>query len=158
MLNEILSRERYLTPEATTTSEYQIKLTEQARDASVPTQRTVPVVLYPGESGAEDDSTLTRWAHRARRLPSMSALRSSASKADVRLERKLRYEFAKLKAEGQPRSLYRTQYAKPAAGPTTTVSTVQTVAGHSVLVSEPYTPTSIDGKCVGVRADLQRDA
>uniref|UniRef100_M4BW59 Uncharacterized protein n=1 Tax=Hyaloperonospora arabidopsidis (strain Emoy2) TaxID=559515 RepID=M4BW59_HYAAE len=42
----------------------------------------------------------------------MSTLRSSASKADVRLERKLRYEFAKLKAKGQLRSLYRTQYAK----------------------------------------------
>uniref|UniRef100_M4C5H6 Uncharacterized protein n=1 Tax=Hyaloperonospora arabidopsidis (strain Emoy2) TaxID=559515 RepID=M4C5H6_HYAAE len=88
----------------------------------------------------------------------MSALRSCASKADVRLERKLRYEFAKLKATGQVRLLYRTQYAKPVAGPTTTVSTVQTVAGHAVLVSEPYTPTIIGGKSVGVQADPQRNA
>ena len=88
--------------------EYQIKLMEQARCASVPMQRTIPVVLYPGESEAEDDSTFIRWAHRARRLPSMSALRSSATKAEVRLERKLRYEFVKLKAKGQLRSLYRT--------------------------------------------------
>uniref|UniRef100_M4BBU9 Uncharacterized protein n=1 Tax=Hyaloperonospora arabidopsidis (strain Emoy2) TaxID=559515 RepID=M4BBU9_HYAAE len=88
----------------------------------------------------------------------MSALRSSASKADIRLERKLRYELAKLKTKGQLRSLYCTQYAKPVAGPTTTVSTVQTVAGHSVLVSEPYTPTPIGGKRVGVQADPQRDA
>ena len=73
----------------------------------------------------------------------MSALRSSASKADVRLERKLRYEFAKLKVKGQLRSLYRTQNAKSVAGPTLNVSTVQTVAGHSVLVSKPYTPTPI---------------
>ena len=97
---------------------------EQARDASVPTQRTILVFLYPGEIEAEDDSMFTRWSHRARRLPSMSALRSSASMADVRLERKLRYEFAKLKAKGQLRSLYRTQYAKLVSGPTTTVSTV----------------------------------
>ena len=144
--------------EATKISEYQIKLMEQARGASVPTQRTIPVILYPGESEANDDSTFTRWAHRARRLPSMSALRSSASKADVRLERKLRYEFAKLKAKGQLRSLYPAQYAKPVADPTTTVSTVQTVAGHSALVSEPYTPTSIGGRRVGVQSDPQRDA
>ena len=63
-----------------------------------------------------------------------------------------------LKAKGQLSSLYRTQYAKPVAGPTTTVSTVQTVAGHSVLVSKPYTPTPIRKKRVGVQADPQRDA
>ena len=98
-------REKYLTPEATTISEYQLKLTEQARGASVPTQRTIPVVLYPGESEAEDDNKFTRWAHRAIRLPSMSALRSSASKNEVRIERKLRYEFDRLKTKGQLRSL-----------------------------------------------------
>ena len=70
----------------------------------------------------------------------------------------LRYEFAKLKAKYQLRLLYRTQYAKPVAGPTTTVSTVQTVAGQSVLVREPYTPTPIGGKRVGMQADPQRDA
>ena len=72
--------ETYLTPETTTISEYQIKLTEKARGASVPTQRTILVVLYPGESEAEDDSTFTRWA---RRFPNMNDLRASASKADV---------------------------------------------------------------------------
>ena len=50
----------YLTPEATTISEFQLKLTKQARGASVPTQRTIPVVLYPGESEAEDDNTFAR--------------------------------------------------------------------------------------------------
>ena len=88
----------------------------------------------------------------------MSALRSSASKADVRLERKLRYEFTKRKAKGQICSLYRTRYAKPVAGPTNTVLTVQTVAGHSMLVREPYTPTPISGKRIGVQADPQHDA
>uniref|UniRef100_M4C6Q3 Uncharacterized protein n=1 Tax=Hyaloperonospora arabidopsidis (strain Emoy2) TaxID=559515 RepID=M4C6Q3_HYAAE len=88
----------------------------------------------------------------------VNARRASASKADVRLERKLRYKFARLKAKGQLRSLYRNQYAKPVAGQTTTVSTVQTVSGHSVLTSEPYTLTPIGGKRVGVQADPQRAA
>uniref|UniRef100_M4B8A5 Uncharacterized protein n=1 Tax=Hyaloperonospora arabidopsidis (strain Emoy2) TaxID=559515 RepID=M4B8A5_HYAAE len=87
----------------------------------------------------------------------MNALRASASKADVRLERKLRYEFAMLKAKGQLRSMYRTQYAKPVADPTTTVSTVQKVAGHSMLVREPYAPIPIGGKRVRVQDDPQRD-
>ena len=60
----------------------------------------------------------------------MNVLRASAYKADVRLERKLRDEFAKLETKGQQRSLYRTQYAKSVVGQTTTVSTMQIVAGH----------------------------
>ena len=35
---------------------------------------------------------------------------------------------------------------------------MQTVAGHSVLVSDPYTPIPIGGKRAGVKADPQRDA
>ena len=35
---------------------------------------------------------------------------------------------------------------------------MQTVAGHSVLVRESYTPKPIGGKRVGVQADPQRDA
>uniref|UniRef100_M4BUG1 Uncharacterized protein n=1 Tax=Hyaloperonospora arabidopsidis (strain Emoy2) TaxID=559515 RepID=M4BUG1_HYAAE len=88
----------------------------------------------------------------------MIALRYSASKADVQLERKLRYEFAKLRAKDQLRSLYRNHYAKSVAGQTTTVLTVQTVAGHSVLTSETYTPTPIGEKRVGVQAEPQHDA
>uniref|UniRef100_M4BGC7 Uncharacterized protein n=1 Tax=Hyaloperonospora arabidopsidis (strain Emoy2) TaxID=559515 RepID=M4BGC7_HYAAE len=84
----------------------------------------------------------------------MNALRSSVSKADVRLERKLRYEFAKLKTKGQLRSLYHNQYSKPVDVQATTV---QTAAGQSVLTSEPYTPTPIGGNHVGVQADPHRD-
>uniref|UniRef100_M4BYS6 Uncharacterized protein n=1 Tax=Hyaloperonospora arabidopsidis (strain Emoy2) TaxID=559515 RepID=M4BYS6_HYAAE len=58
----------------------------------------------------------------------MNTVRASTSKTEVRLERKLRYEFAKLKAK--------------------------TVAGHSVLASDPYTPTSIGGKRVGCKLTL----
>ena len=64
----------------------------------------------------------------------------------------------KLKAKCLLRSLYRNKYAKPVADQTTTFSTVQTVAGHSVLTSEPYTPTPIGGKRVEVQADPQGDA
>ena len=35
---------------------------------------------------------------------------------------------------------------------------MQTVAGHSVLAREPYTPTPSGGKRVGVQADPQCDA
>ena len=35
---------------------------------------------------------------------------------------------------------------------------MQTVAGHMVLVSDPYTHTPIGGKRVWVQADLKRDA
>ena len=66
----------------------------------------------------------------------------------------MRYEFANLKAKYQLRSLYRTQYAKPVAIKTTTVSTVQTVAGHSVLVIEPYTPHLLVGSALGCRLIL----
>uniref|UniRef100_M4BAT4 Uncharacterized protein n=1 Tax=Hyaloperonospora arabidopsidis (strain Emoy2) TaxID=559515 RepID=M4BAT4_HYAAE len=88
----------------------------------------------------------------------MNALRARVTKADVCLDRQLCYKFTKLKGKGQLRSLYLTQSAKPIAGQSSTVSTVQTVAGHSVLVSEPYISTPIGGKRVGMKADPQRDA
>uniref|UniRef100_A0AAV1U9H7 Uncharacterized protein n=1 Tax=Peronospora matthiolae TaxID=2874970 RepID=A0AAV1U9H7_9STRA len=44
-----------------------------------------------------------------------AALRESASVADVRLERKLRYDFAKLKARGRLRGLSRSRYASAAS-------------------------------------------
>ena len=100
----------------------------------------------------------TRWDHRARRLHSMNAVRARASKADVLLERALRYDFAKLKAKVQLRPMYRTRYAKPVAGQTSIYSTVQTVAGHSVLVREPYTLTPIGKKRVGVQTKPQHYA
>ena len=130
-------------------------MAEQARGASVHTQRTIPVVLYPGESEADDDSACTRWAHRARRSTSINALQASDSKVYVHLDRKLRYKFAMQKDKDL---LYRTRYEKTVAGRTITVSTMQTVAGHLVLMSEPYIFTIIGGKRVGMQADPQRDA
>lgn len=38
------------------------------------------------------------WVHKARRLSSVTAISASISSADIRLERKLSYALAKLKA------------------------------------------------------------
>ena len=80
-------------------SDYLDRLTEQARGASVSTLSAVPVVLLPNERESDEDMAFVRWVHRTRRLPSVTYLRASFSKADVRLERKLRYEFEKLRAK-----------------------------------------------------------
>uniref|UniRef100_A0AAV1V2H5 Uncharacterized protein n=1 Tax=Peronospora matthiolae TaxID=2874970 RepID=A0AAV1V2H5_9STRA len=45
----------------------------------------------------------------------MHALRESASVEDVRLERKLRYDFAKLKARGRLQGVLRSRYASAAS-------------------------------------------
>uniref|UniRef100_M4BHW3 Uncharacterized protein n=1 Tax=Hyaloperonospora arabidopsidis (strain Emoy2) TaxID=559515 RepID=M4BHW3_HYAAE len=54
-----------------------------------------------GELASEEDNTFIRWVNKARLLSSINALRSSTDKADLRLERKLRYDFAKLRAKDQ---------------------------------------------------------
>uniref|UniRef100_M4BKH5 Uncharacterized protein n=1 Tax=Hyaloperonospora arabidopsidis (strain Emoy2) TaxID=559515 RepID=M4BKH5_HYAAE len=64
------------------------------------------------ELASEEDSAFIRWVHSARRLSSMNDLRASADKADGRLERKLHYEFTKLRARerGQLRSMFHSNY------------------------------------------------
>ena len=83
-------RERYLEPSLTTQSQYKARLELQARGATVPPIKGVPILLSAGETTDEEDDTFARWVHRTRRLSNMHALRASVSVADVRLERELR--------------------------------------------------------------------
>uniref|UniRef100_A0AAV1UAX4 Uncharacterized protein n=1 Tax=Peronospora matthiolae TaxID=2874970 RepID=A0AAV1UAX4_9STRA len=99
-------RERYLEPTVMTLSQYRERLQKQAQGTPVPQIRGIPIIMSEdGDETAEDDMFI-RWVHGVRRLSSMHALRESASVADVRLERKLRYDFAKLKARGRLREYY----------------------------------------------------
>ena len=97
-------RERYLEPYLTTQSQYKARLEMQARGAPVPPIKGVPILLFAGETTDEEDNDFVLWVHRTRRLSSTCALRASANVADVRLERKFRYDYAKLTARGQLRN------------------------------------------------------
>ncbi|GMF57393.1 unnamed protein product [Phytophthora fragariaefolia] len=61
--------------------------------------RTYPVVLQPREDSTEYESRFELWVEKSRRLSSMEALRASFSEVDARLERRLRFDYAKLRAK-----------------------------------------------------------
>ncbi|ETK70874.1 hypothetical protein L915_21798 [Phytophthora nicotianae] len=88
-------RERYLTPQVTTPQEYRERLQLQLNRRSVPSMRTIPVVLNPGESQNAYEAQFQNWVELARRLPSYNALRASFSETDICLKRRLRLDFAK---------------------------------------------------------------
>ncbi|KAG3170929.1 hypothetical protein PI124_g11587 [Phytophthora idaei] len=93
--------ERFLTQQVTTPQEYRERLQQQLHGQPVPATRTVPVVVRPGEATTAYEAQFQNWVERARRLPSYEALRASFSETDIRLERRLRLDFAKLKARRQ---------------------------------------------------------
>uniref|UniRef100_M4BA84 Uncharacterized protein n=1 Tax=Hyaloperonospora arabidopsidis (strain Emoy2) TaxID=559515 RepID=M4BA84_HYAAE len=84
-----------------------------------------------------------RCVHRTRRLSSMYALRASVSVADVRLERKLRYDYAKFKTRGQ--LCNRTRYAS--------ATTVDVSAGQTVTNTRQPTPLVV-GNGLGLEMTL----
>ena len=71
---------------------------QASRSASVPHLKWNPIFLVTGKS---EDNKFIRWVQRARHLSSIMALQAGVSVPDVRLEHKLRYEYAKLKAKGE---------------------------------------------------------
>ncbi|GMF45640.1 unnamed protein product [Phytophthora fragariaefolia] len=92
-------RERFLTPQVTSLSEYRERLRVQGQRGSVSPMRTYPVVLQPAEDSTEYDSRFELWVEKARRLSSMEDLRASCSEVDARLERRLRFDYAKLRVK-----------------------------------------------------------
>ncbi|CAI5712939.1 unnamed protein product [Hyaloperonospora brassicae] len=92
--------ERYLDPAFTTQGQYLAHLESLSRGVSVRPIKGVPILLFVGELPEEEDNEFIRWVYRKRHLSSVPTLRASADVADVRLERKLRFEYAKLKARG----------------------------------------------------------
>ncbi|KAG6602839.1 uncharacterized protein IUM83_06923 [Phytophthora cinnamomi] len=92
-------RERLLTPQATTVAEYRERLRRQGLRQSVPQMRTYPVVLNPSEDPTVYEAQFELWAEGSRHLPSMEALRASFSEVDVRVERRLRFEYTELRAK-----------------------------------------------------------
>ena len=60
-------RERFLTPQEFSVGDYRKRLKGHARGGSVPSMRTIPVVLAPGESASEVGMLFRSWVHRTRR-------------------------------------------------------------------------------------------
>nr|CCA27704.1 conserved hypothetical protein [Albugo laibachii Nc14] len=152
--------EKYLTLQVTTTQEYLARLDAQARGASVPSMRTIPIVLFLGETDVDEDEHFIRWVHRTHHLRDVRSLPASSDVADIRLERKLRYEFAKFRAKRHSRFLKRHQSAELAhAGqPSSAMAAVAATGPCHTMDKDPSAPTSIGGKCPGSRVDPERYA
>uniref|UniRef100_A0AAV1UC75 Uncharacterized protein n=1 Tax=Peronospora matthiolae TaxID=2874970 RepID=A0AAV1UC75_9STRA len=120
--------ERYLEPHLTTQIQYKARLDMQARGAPVPPIKSTPILLLAGETVSEEDD-------------------ASAHAADVRLERKLRCNYAKLKARGQLRK--RMRYAS--------ATKVDASAGQ-LVANSPQTRTTSGGERPRSRYNHGHDA
>ncbi|KAG3067412.1 hypothetical protein PC121_g10554 [Phytophthora cactorum] len=137
-------RERFLAQQVTTPREYTERLQQQLHGQPIPAMRTVPVVVRPGEATTAYEAQFQNWVERARRLPSYEALRASFSETDIRLERRLRLDFAKLKARRQlPGPCPQHHEAPPPPAP---------AASTATHVHEPAAPAT--GQSLSSAADL----
>ena len=125
-------------------SRHKSQLERKTQRAPVIAIKGVPILLALGENECEEDNEFIRWVHRARHLSSMIALWSSASAADVRLERKLRYEYAKLKAKGKVQTTP-TRHAPIEQHVSASATAISTSLGQGADVSGSYR-TIIGGK------------
>ncbi|GMF54597.1 unnamed protein product [Phytophthora fragariaefolia] len=148
-------RERSLTPQVTTLSEYGERCRGQGLRDSVPPMRTYPVVLQPGEDSTEYDSRFELWVEKSRRLSSMEALRASFSEVDARLERRLRFDYTKLRAkrrlpegfQSRPR-VGNIHYAplSPSASPAREKETAVARGQPRIVGADPAAPQTIAEK------------
>ncbi|EGZ19808.1 hypothetical protein PHYSODRAFT_496191 [Phytophthora sojae] len=148
-------RERLLTPLSTTVAEYRERLRLQAQQKSVPAMRTYPVVLSPGKDSFEYEAQFESWAEHSRKLGSMDALRASFSEVDVRIERKLRFDFAKVRAKRSLSALAQpqTQFSAARFAPSSTPAAPSREGVSAVAqgqprsnVADPAAPQLIAGK------------
>ena len=108
--------------------------------------REIPIILFPNETLWENEHAFEKWVHRVRRLHNIDRLRASKDLGDVRLERKLRFDFAKLKAKGQLRSTFMPDNeGVPIERVSTSVARTTMDRGYAKAV-DPYVPTSMSGK------------
>nr|CCA21033.1 conserved hypothetical protein [Albugo laibachii Nc14] len=138
--------------------EYLTRLDNQARGASVPSMRTIPFLLFAGETDAGEDNHFIRWVHRTHHLRDVMSLRASSDVADTRLERKLRYDFANFRAKRHSRFLEQIQSAELShAGQHSSATAAVAATGICrTMAEDPCTSTSIGGKRLGSRVDSER--
>ncbi|CEG36436.1 uncharacterized protein PHALS_02983 [Plasmopara halstedii] len=113
----------------------------QRGGSRVPAMQTIPVVLAPGESATDDEALFQLWVQRKRKTSSLYNLQLSHKEVAVRVERHLRFEFAKLKARRRLPSDYRSAtYRSTPNAPASSVSATARAQGH--CLSSAHGPSS----------------
>lgn len=74
LANRIGLTSRFLTPQVFTPREYKMHLNAQSRGESVPSLRTIPIVLFPVKSPEEDETRFVNWVDNQRHLRNFLAL------------------------------------------------------------------------------------
>ena len=102
------------------------------------------MVLAPGESASEDDVLFRSWVHRTRRLRNLDNLQASFQEKDVRVERRLRFDFAKQKASGKVRQAFHQTLPHGSSAPADTSSRAHQRKPRDVLIQGQSGSSSAD--------------